>query len=700
MTRRPLAWSFVALALLYVAPVWSTHYVPTGDGPCHLYNAWILKDLLTGDAPPQIARAYEVDWRPHPNWSGHLILAALMIVFPPLVAEKLFVSLIVLTLLGGAWMLATANGREGEPYAFLAFPFVWTQPFVAGFYNYVLSLGLYCIILALWWRRRLVATTLLLILCYFTHPVATAYACGAIVLFALLTRRFLHMLCVIPVIPLLLWFARRGPAGEPDFTTIQWEVLGVLTHAIPVLGFDGRQNAIAFSTSAIFAILIVYTLIRERRFRAVGVFGLAALFYVIALFWVPAGSLARALIRDRTPLLVFLTLLAWFTPRLPRYARIALVTLLTISAAANGAMIIERFRTFGPEVGKIARALDAIAPDSTFVPLLFEQPRAPSYVNVYAHALSYGALERRLVDLSNYEPSTGYFPIRHHRDSMPMDVHRLVVAPGETDPRVLAMRAEYVFAFQMPPTAPNRAELERLYRVVKFDGAAVTYRVRDPMLHHRELIVLPLVGTARPVGAPQGARWEIVQTARNDGTRPVSAAVFDCREDIPCRFDIAPGASVRIASSDRRFAVLMVPRGTARQLAFTTVARRADADLPELSVHVPAVHEREFTRGRTRIPDVAAGGRKVSLRIYALGTLAMNDVTYTVRANGKAIASHKVGVPGFGMHENADLGTLFPDLSSHAGNVDIEIEGGPDVRLWAFVTATDAAGRARVYVPR
>src|SRR5437763_12491457 len=101
MLRTP----YIVLALIAIVPIWSVHYLPTGDGPCHLYNASILHDLLIGTAKEPIASWYRIDWRPHPNWIGHAALALLLFVFPPLIAEKILVSAIVLTFLAGAWIL-------------------------------------------------------------------------------------------------------------------------------------------------------------------------------------------------------------------------------------------------------------------------------------------------------------------------------------------------------------------------------------------------------------------------------------------------------------------------------------------------------------------------------------------------------------------------------------------------------------------
>jgi len=64
--RWPLA-LFVVLALLYLIPIWSVAHLPTADGPSHLYNSWILHELVAGNKG-LIPQYYEIDWRPHPNW--------------------------------------------------------------------------------------------------------------------------------------------------------------------------------------------------------------------------------------------------------------------------------------------------------------------------------------------------------------------------------------------------------------------------------------------------------------------------------------------------------------------------------------------------------------------------------------------------------------------------------------------------------
>src|SRR5205809_5945752 len=86
---------YVAVAIVAVIPIWSVRYLPTVDGPSHVYNSWLLRQLLLGAQGP-IAQWFRIDWRPHPNWIGHAVMAALMFVVTPIVAEKIFVSGVVL----------------------------------------------------------------------------------------------------------------------------------------------------------------------------------------------------------------------------------------------------------------------------------------------------------------------------------------------------------------------------------------------------------------------------------------------------------------------------------------------------------------------------------------------------------------------------------------------------------------------------
>src|SRR5262249_31094890 len=114
-------------------------------------------------------------------WLGHLLLASLLFVAPPLVAEKLVLTGYLL-LLPLSVRYAVRNIRPDAGFvALLAFPFVPNLFFHMGFHNFCYSLPLFFFVVGYWlkhrteftWRRTAILGLLGLIL-YFCHPFSLA----------------------------------------------------------------------------------------------------------------------------------------------------------------------------------------------------------------------------------------------------------------------------------------------------------------------------------------------------------------------------------------------------------------------------------------------------------------------------------------------------------------------------------------------
>ena len=271
---------FLTLALLYVVPFWIVHYLPTVDGPCHTYNAWILRQHGDVQHYPLFQKYYEINAAPYPNWIGHGVMALLMFAVPPLVAEKLLASAYALTLLTGVWYLAGTVRPGGRWLAFLAFPFVFNFMFQFGFYNFSVSLALFPWVLGFWWRHRErpgslrygVGINLLLWLCYFSHILSFALALLAIAVLWLATlrredwrRHLLHIPVLAPQILLPIWyFSKEGG----DTLASDWPFRRVLRYFIHLGALDpfgGRQERLARGLASVFIVLFVLTLWRHRR---------------------------------------------------------------------------------------------------------------------------------------------------------------------------------------------------------------------------------------------------------------------------------------------------------------------------------------------------------------------------------------------------------------------------------------------------
>ena len=145
---------FALFVLLYLLPLWAVERVPTNDGPSHLYNAWLLRELAWGDPHPALDAAFDVRAEPIPNWLGHAALALLMGVVSPAAAEKLLLSACIVLFLLALRYLAGSVEPEARRYAWLGFPLAYNFLFQVGFTNYCFGLGLAMLAVGVWWRRR------------------------------------------------------------------------------------------------------------------------------------------------------------------------------------------------------------------------------------------------------------------------------------------------------------------------------------------------------------------------------------------------------------------------------------------------------------------------------------------------------------------------------------------------------------------
>src|SRR5258707_5069721 len=88
---------FGTVLTLQIVPVWLFRYFPSHDGPTHIYNCLILKDIFTSHQG--IAQTYYTLNPQFPvNILAHVLLTALLFIASPLIAEKLLLTIYALTL--------------------------------------------------------------------------------------------------------------------------------------------------------------------------------------------------------------------------------------------------------------------------------------------------------------------------------------------------------------------------------------------------------------------------------------------------------------------------------------------------------------------------------------------------------------------------------------------------------------------------
>jgi len=484
--ERWLAALFLTLALLSIVPFWSVRYLPTVDGPCHTYNAWILHQYGNVERYPLFQQYYEISAKPYPNWIGQAVMALLMYVVPPLVAEKLLVSGYVLLFLGGAWYLAGAV-RPGERWlAFLAFPFALHQLFQFGFYNFAISVAFFQIALGYWWRHRerpglrfAVTINLLLWLCYFSHILSLTLALAGIGVLWLATlrreswrRHLLHVPILLPQIALPLWFLRDQGRGQMPSSWTLPQLARYLGRLEALYTLGEAQIWIGGALAASCLLLLVLTLWRGRGRREEHAFLVFALLLVVLYFTSPEGLAGGFLLKQRLSLYPFLVLLPWLSLRLNGRAETAAALGLSLAALLYLGYVVRGYRELGAQVETFVAGAAPLAPNSRVLPLLFERTGPTDHLS---HAIDYVALEKGAVDWDNYEAKTTYFSVRFRADVDFPDLSGLPLEPGTYRVRPNLRRVDAVYVWRMPLAHPLGTRLRRSYTLTREEDGGMLF---------------------------------------------------------------------------------------------------------------------------------------------------------------------------------------------------------------------------------
>ena len=91
--NQKILFCYIFFLCAHIGLVWFLKYFPTQDGPSHIYNIGILHDLLNGGK--EWGNYFTCELHAVPNLGFNLLAYPMLHFFPPLVAEKLFVSMYI-----------------------------------------------------------------------------------------------------------------------------------------------------------------------------------------------------------------------------------------------------------------------------------------------------------------------------------------------------------------------------------------------------------------------------------------------------------------------------------------------------------------------------------------------------------------------------------------------------------------------------
>ncbi len=440
----------IAVFIVHLLPIWIVTYFPTQDGPAHIYNGRIFFASFD-HSNYQIRQHYQFGYELFPNMLTHLMLGALQQIVPPLIAEKLVLSVLVSFVPLSMLYLLNSIQRGRGVICLIGFTFAYHNLLHIGFYNFSLSVSMCLFTLGWWWRYRdsmtfakLGVFYALAALTYVSHfagymaaVMAITIAIGWMALLRglkaliqcrrgafrsdlmTLTRWAFSMAAIMLPLWAIGWdytFRNYRPEHE-DYRTLAylneifWQTLTLMSYSEWHLKL---APFILWTTVSVAGLTVLYRLARLKVLEERDALLLIAAALVYLFFTLPWSKNDGGWVNDRLYIIAFLIVWAWFGGFHKWVNVIIGIALIAISLAHTGRLTYD-YRRLQPELRELAAATDMIKPHSTvswelnggFRPAAF--PEGTELVNPWLHALSYYGMKKDVALFSNYEAGYSYF---------------------------------------------------------------------------------------------------------------------------------------------------------------------------------------------------------------------------------------------------------------------------------------------------
>lgn len=494
---------FWGLVIVYAAPLWVYRFVPSEDGPAHLGNAFIIKEYHR-PAGDLYRRYFVLNWRLATNVGYHYALAGAMNFFPPLIAEKILLTLYVVGFATGVRFLTRLSGAPaGVPPVFLAFPFIYSFPFQLGFYGWALS------VMGAFWglgyylrrgappRDWLVLNALGIVI-YLFHIVGDAVYWGGVMIMAaagavsgspsgvggklkLAARAALAAGIRLPVVPALIIYYWVTVRARPDVT--RWPATRVLKlFAGEILWGIGKvQLRVGMAVIIWLGVLVVVALAAAARRPAwpagSAAWGWAALLTAAAAFILPDGAPAVGnYLTCRLVAVSFVFGAVWLASRPEQWLRKILFITTPVAAAGFAVTVFTGYAAANARLATFISGVRFVPRDAVILTVTNLFGEEGDKVNYAKHGGGYYVCSRHVVDLNNYQPAFAYFPVRWRAGKPPVRILRYNNLVPVYEPARVYEYAAFLVRWRAPARPGRITRLYARYEEVFTNGPLVIAR--------------------------------------------------------------------------------------------------------------------------------------------------------------------------------------------------------------------------------
>jgi len=436
---------YLLFIFVHIGLVWMLAYFPAQDGPSHIYNLVILKDLVNGGT--EWGKFFSFQLRAVPNIAFTLFSYPLLQFFPPLVVEKIFISIYIVLMGAGVYIFLRTFNKTSLPFIYFVFPLIFNFNLMMGFYSYVISVPIFLIAFSISWKIRNRSATYKFLLfnltgciIFYFHIIPFIFfllslLCITIVQSKEFKRIIFDLIKLIIIISpsllvLFLYLAKSTKSFIPDFSYLsslsRYIYLRNDLFFFSTVTFSPWQMFPGFLFTGLFLsffILSVYLLIRDPNKGWVKIRDISAsdkvlmcmtFIFLLIYFITPFRFGGGDFFNQRFPWVVFIILLPLLRINekivSKRFVWVSISSVAIIFFVFNTAILWQQSN----KVEEFLNGLNADIPKGAYV-MTYKKidPKAGlPRIDALMHAASYYGIFKGCVDIGNYETGPDYFPIK------------------------------------------------------------------------------------------------------------------------------------------------------------------------------------------------------------------------------------------------------------------------------------------------
>ncbi|MBN1951991.1 MAG: hypothetical protein JW801_12385 [Bacteroidales bacterium] len=501
---------FYSIAVLSVVPFFFVKYVPSLDGPQHLYSVNLLKSILFGN---DAVREY---FRINPvivgYWGAHFAIGIFHLFLPACLAEKFFIVLYLWSLYFSFRYLVKASGKGNNPVSFLIFPFALHHFFLLGYYTF--SLGFSALFLFFGYlirhEKRMGVKEysfimLLLLLVYLVHATVFAFTGLILILYLLaglikesqdlkmfkkaftdfLLKSLKILLAAMPAIILFSLYYRHVDSFGAGNTVRQQALSDRLTDLVHLRLLHGFQRDLeVFPTTGMFiviAVLLFYlaysfinqakktgmkSSLRRLRDKPENTWLFIGVFLFTAYFFMPEALFSGNMV-DRLGVAFQFILLIWLAQKdFPKRLSLAAIAVMMVLFVYQKIILHNVYIKINAVIAEVEEAGEMIPENTIYFPV---NESVRWYTN---HFICYAGVDKALISIKAPQ-SDGQFPVRWNNQRIPLNyvgdsliLHGFSTSYDGTEPRDIKL-ASYVIRFndnRKKGETPEDPNMERILR--------------------------------------------------------------------------------------------------------------------------------------------------------------------------------------------------------------------------------------------